>query len=302
MLQSVSRASIQQEVSEQIPRILHRVMLPREDGGVDCEGSAEQMMKDTRNHFHDNNPGWAEYIWGQDAIDQLVNGSMTIFKNHEGLQDFGTTFNNMDEWIYQQDTIRHLILFHYGGLYMDLDMDCTGDVSPFLEGAQLVLRAKGKTNFMATRPRHPFSVDMMRRIGDTFKAGLDPVISERPTAIWLTGEKQISATLESTGINSTIDDYPHGKVFNTERFGNVRLVGSLQVENTPAEATCVHGMQNSWHNKEGIVPAVAEHPKNEVELAKSCPVLYDKRTLWGAELIKWVKTLEVMYDFLGTRQ
>jgi len=301
MLQSVSRASITQDVQEQIPRILHRVMLPREDGGVDCDGDAEQMMKMTRNHFHNNNPGWSEYIWGIDAIERLLNSSAKMFAGHEGLEDFSSTFKNMDEWIYQQDTIRHLILFHYGGLYMDLDIDCTGDVSPFLDGASLVLRAKAKTNFMATKPRHPFSVDMMRRIGGTFKT-LDPVVANRPTAIWLTGEKQIGATLLATGINATIDEFPHGKVFTTERFGNVRIVGTLQVENTPAVATCVHGMQNSWHNKEGIVPATAKHPKSEVELARTCQVLYDDRTLWGSELIKWVKTLEVMYEFLGSRQ
>jgi len=271
----------------EIPRILHRVMIPNEQGVLTCD----QSMNVTRVNFRAHNQDWVEYVWGYDTINKLLQKSQHIFARESGIEDFASLFQDMPQWIYQQDTIRHLILYHYGGLYMDTDMDCKADVSHLLDGASLVVRAKGKTNFLAAKPHHPFFLDMMKRISNTFREGIQLIT----TPLELTGERQIARTLLAASIDCDTDNLDI-KTFESKAYGVVKMMGPHQVVNEPKNhkkhidavehVTCIHRAANLWHNKGSTVPVVAKQPKQEIFLAPQCTEVYDQYTTWGQELIE----------------
>jgi len=275
--------------SRKIPRILHRVMMPRGDNGFYCSGPAEDRMRDGRADFYEHNDGWAEYVWGRESIQELLESSRELL-DKEGLGDFQDVYESMDHWMYQQDSIRHLILYRFGGLYMDLDVDCQVNVNNLIGGHSLVFRQKGKTNFMAAERHHDFFLAMLRRIRDTFKNGLGPDDLNRPSAIALTGELQISAGLDAEyGLDfETLND---GDVTK----GGVRILASEEVDNgPPGTAMCSHWALVSWGSAANpdnwqVQDANPDSPPTEADLAKTCPVVYDAKATWGAELIAKLK-------------
>jgi len=277
------------DVDPEVPRILHRVMLPRGDGKLGCTGKSGEydvadVMRNGRDHFYEHNSGWEEYVWGEDAIQELLKGSRRVFAR-KGLKDFTATFDGMDQWMYQQDTIRHLIMYHFGGVYMDLDMDCKADLFEIIGDKSLVIRGGGKTNFLAARPGLDFFLKMLKRIDDTFNDEISDKWENRPSAIRLTGEQQICHTLE--------DEYDvvcwknYGKNFTFDSF-TLKLAGKSQVDNWSSKALCSHNSLNAWA---GGTQGVAEVDKGEVKLAKSCPAVYDERVTWGSALISKVQEL-----------
>jgi len=278
------------EDSHQVPKVLHRVMLPRADGKLACHQhhnenwDAADFITRFRQDFYAHNSGWTEYIWGADAVKSLVEQSQALFEQHD-LADFADVFNNMDQWIYQQDTIRHLILYRFGGVYMDLDVDCKADLFEIIGSQSLVLRSGGKNNFMATAPGQDFSLKMLRRIRDTFKKGLP---DERPSAIWLTGEKQICATLKDLDVECwKVSDQKNGQLIANDDI-SLKLTGSYEVENLSDEAKCSHNMKNSWADQQEVPDA----PESEADLAKLCDMLYDERTIWGENLGALIQKLD----------
>lgn len=51
-------------------------------------------------------------------------------------------FNMLATIVPPADAIRPFILHAHGGVYLDLDSECFADMSPWLQGAQLVMQAE----------------------------------------------------------------------------------------------------------------------------------------------------------------
>lgn len=275
--------------THQVSKLLHRIMLPRADGKLECHThfnnhwDAAEFMERFRKDFYKHNSGWTEYVWGADNVKVLVDKSDQYFKKHpeHNLTDFAEVFNNMDRWMYQQDTIRHLILYRFGGVYMDLDMDCKADLFDIIGNQSLVLRGGGKTNFMAMTPGQDFSLKMLQRIRDTFKDGSIRKVpsKDRPSAIALTGEKQICATLKEE-YNVIAWKVPEEGVVVDNDVISIKLTGGEEVENWSDNAKCSHNTLNAWtHEKE-----MPDAPEGEEALAELCSMVYDSRTTWGLDL------------------
>ena len=52
-------------------------------------------------------------------------------------------FRFYDRHVKRADMARALILHRYGGLYLDMDVECYSDPAPMLEGARGVLQGYG---------------------------------------------------------------------------------------------------------------------------------------------------------------
>lgn len=83
--------------------------------------------------------------------------------------DFLETFLQYPYDIQRADAIRYMWLYVHGGLYMDLDMEILRDLSPLMEGCDLVLveDMPGTTTdfsncLMASVPGHPFWLDCLK--------------------------------------------------------------------------------------------------------------------------------------------
>ena len=77
---------------------------------------------------------------------------------------FLSVYDNYDKNIKRVDAVRYFLLYHYGGVYMDLDFLCLKDFSPLLKKGHAIfgyqlhdINAKGSiaNAFMASPPYHP---------------------------------------------------------------------------------------------------------------------------------------------------
>jgi hypothetical protein len=109
--------------------------------------------------WHANHPSWEFKLWTD------VDNRAFIAKYYPW---FLPTFDGFETQIMRCDASRIFYLFHYGGLYADLDFESLKPIDPLLEGHRLVLGRMADTNLvghgassipnaiMASAPGHEF--------------------------------------------------------------------------------------------------------------------------------------------------
>lgn len=309
---SLSRAEIsaQHNASTSIPKILHRVFLPQKNGKGVCNAYHDMHITECRGVTSKNNPEWEEWVWGEQEIEALFIKHAAVFKAHPEIKDFPEVYKNFDGWMKRQDSIRHLILYLYGGLYMDEDVACK-PIAHLLNNANFVLRKMGKTNFMACIPNQQLSINVLAGIVHTAQTGILPGetvkhnVSHEPDGsinpIQATGEKQICEAMTKMGYSIHAEGdvyahYPSGnvspdfiRVLPVEAVSNYRedgkyLTGSFSVDGGPV---CIHRPLNAWaverYRDLKAVKTSMEERKNN--LHSECKAIYE-HTLYGEPLMK----------------
>jgi mannosyltransferase OCH1-like enzyme len=134
------------------------------------------------------NPDYAVWFWTDDDAKDFIKQYYSYFLD---------TFTKYKTGIFRADAMRYFILYHYGGIYADLDIEPLKSLDPirqqyacvmareptehaqiawnFPEGKKLACNA-----FMACRPRHPFMrliIDMLEIRGTKES---NPVIATGP--------------------------------------------------------------------------------------------------------------------------
>jgi mannosyltransferase OCH1-like enzyme len=72
---------------------------------------------------------------------------------------FLKTYNSYDKNIKRVDAVRYFYLYHYGGIYMDMDFECLKNLTPLLNN-KAIFGYQDKNNsianaFMISPPKHP---------------------------------------------------------------------------------------------------------------------------------------------------
>lgn len=67
---------------------------------------------------------WDHYFWDQLRIEKLIK---------EEYPEYWNTYNKCEILVQKLDVARYIILYHYGGCYMDMDMDILKDFSYLLD-------------------------------------------------------------------------------------------------------------------------------------------------------------------------
>lgn len=101
------------------------------------------------------NPGWTLMRWTDNSSRQLI---------AEHYPWFLTTYDAYPSYIQRCDAARYFVVYHYGGVYADLDIECFQPFAPVLSGRRLVLSYKQGVNMsrglvnaiFASEARHPF--------------------------------------------------------------------------------------------------------------------------------------------------
>lgn len=83
--------------------------------------------------------------------------------------DFLDTFQSYDHAVKRADALRPLVLHTFGGVYLDLDVECFLPMAGMLAGAEVVLQggtpAEPLTNgVMASAPAAPFWLDVLHQL------------------------------------------------------------------------------------------------------------------------------------------
>lgn len=130
-----------------IPKIIHQVWEGR------TEPSMPARLKVLANTWKECNPGWEYHLWNGEEMDKLVE---THFPEYLSL--YRSFPYNVQRW----DTIRYMILYVHGGVYVDLDSECYQPMDALLE--------KETFCFGEEPPAHNPDASILRLAGNAFMA------------------------------------------------------------------------------------------------------------------------------------
>ena len=109
-----------------IPHVLHTVQI-LDDNTAPTHNIPPSWMQSCLLHH----PHWQRHFWDRPAAEEFLQDHYPWFYD---------TWNNYSSPVQRSDALRPLILNHYGGLYLDSDIQCFRDVEPFLRNHTLVLQ------------------------------------------------------------------------------------------------------------------------------------------------------------------
>ena len=135
---------------------------------------------------------------------------------------FVPAYKRYPENIMRVDAVRYFIIYHYGGIYVDLDFECLRCIDPLLEEKHCVLACEPAAHlntfdgsneskhivcnaFIAAAPKHPFMEHLIKMLS---KQANRQTIAQDPNAVLdLTGPLLVTQAYES---------YPHKEHVNVE--------------------------------------------------------------------------------------
>lgn len=139
----------------------------------------------------DNNPNYTIYTWtaktGHDFIQQ----------NYEW---FIPTYNGYTFAIQRVDALKYFLLWHYGGVYIDLDISCRRPLDPLLEFSAWFPRTSplGVSNdLMASSRGHPIFNKMIHSL----QVYNYHYYFTYPTVMWSTGPMFVNTVLKDYWFN-----------------------------------------------------------------------------------------------------
>ncbi len=122
-----------------IPKIIHQVY-------EDPRGPSK-ILQDMSITWKKKHPKWEYKFWNKKSID--------CFINNVGL-DVSNVYKSLPFNIQRWDMIRYLILYQYGGLYVDMDYECIEPLDTLFGDTICCMGLEPKGNTIA--PNHPFIV------------------------------------------------------------------------------------------------------------------------------------------------
>lgn len=173
--------------------------------------------------WREHNPSWEYRFWNKAAIDSFLESEFPEFE-----PIYRAYPHNVQRW----DAIRYLILYRYGGLYVDMDYECLEPIEEYLGDSECVMGLEPQIHanrfnrsfivgnaLMGTVPEHPY-----------FKAVIDDLILHKGRH-W--SDNRAYQILESTGPFMTTRVYEQFE--NKERISLLsdELVAPLATEEVP---------------------------------------------------------------------
>ena len=135
--------------SEDVPRIIHQ-LAPADhskwhNAWFGCHNTWKTIYPEGK---------WMHIMWTDEEMDLFVKNMYRDF--------YDRVYSKYDKLIKKIDVVRYLILYHFGGLYADMDYECVADFWDMLKKgkasvAESAHEGEGYQNaLMASPPRHPF--------------------------------------------------------------------------------------------------------------------------------------------------
>lgn len=134
---------------QHIPLIMHQVY-----GFKDRDMKTNHKNK--RDIWKNTHKNYTHHLWNETAVDSLI--------QREYAELYGL-YKSYRSWIQRADVSRYVVLYHYGGWYVDIDIGCNKGIHEIAEEAyrlrkHVVLRHTipvGTSNdIFGITPRHPF--------------------------------------------------------------------------------------------------------------------------------------------------
>ena len=153
------------DISESIPRIIHQTW----DSSAVPRKFVPWMRSWTQHH-----PQWQYWFWTPDDVRCLL---------RQRYPDFVQFYDKYPTMLQRADVMRYFVLYTFGGVYADLDMECLKPIDPLLfnrscvfseepyEHVYILNRRVGDANvmntIMACRPGHPYFKEILDKLPQT---------------------------------------------------------------------------------------------------------------------------------------
>lgn len=135
-----------------IPKVLHQVW--KNQDIPDKWQEPYQQCQDLNNQTN----GWQYMLWTDEKARDFIAQQYPWFLD---------TFDGYKYDIMRADAIRYFVLYHHGGVYVDLDIGCLRNLDPLLVFPAVLLPTKPtgvSNNVMAAEKGHPFFFDVIHSL------------------------------------------------------------------------------------------------------------------------------------------
>lgn len=129
-----------------IPKIIHQIFFKG-------EASVPQNYQQYHKTVLANHPNWEHYFWDEEKSRTFIQEKYSWFLE---------VYDSYPHRIQRCDAIRYFLLHHYGGFYIDMDIESLKPLDDLLEDFELVLSklVDFSNAIMGSVPGHPLWVKM----------------------------------------------------------------------------------------------------------------------------------------------
>lgn len=109
-------------MNNSIPTIIHQIWFQ----GLNIPDSYPNYS-DSWKKYH---PNYKYILWDKKMIDELIRNNYPQYYD---------TYLDLKHMVQKIDMAKYIILYHYGGIYVDMDCECLKSVDNFIKGKQVIL-------------------------------------------------------------------------------------------------------------------------------------------------------------------
>lgn len=208
-----------------------------------------ERFQEYRNGWQEKHPDWQFHLWTDDNLPPMINQAI---------------YDQVESYAEKSDVLRMELLYRYGGLYVDTDVECLKNVEPLLEGESCVLpRMTDRalcSAFMACEPGDPYF--------ETCIHELPAHVAAKPhaSAPYKTGPSFMSRFLKS---------FPHLKILEPHlvypyepRTRNAKRLWTQQGAAAFPDSYAAHHWVGSWVKRKKSIPPLFEVGKVDIQTEK----------------------------------
>lgn len=140
----MNQTSAMPTYKNEVPAILHHILI----GNVDL--NKHPTWKDARDACLRLHPNYEYKFWNDSLAEQLIQEEYPWFLD---------AWKNYKYPIQRADSLRYLVLYHYGGIFLDMDLECRRSLGPLrrFEFVSPAAYPVGMSNgFIMVANQHPF--------------------------------------------------------------------------------------------------------------------------------------------------
>jgi mannosyltransferase OCH1-like enzyme len=149
---SATKATSLPEHPDVVPPILHHIALGHKPDAEQADWST------ARNNCLAYHPGWEAHLWTDEKAAAFINEKFPLLKE---------MWDGYKYPIQRVDALRYLVLYEYGGVVLDMDLDCRRSLGPlrrFNFTAPAAHPVGFSNGFMMASKRHPFVGELVRNL------------------------------------------------------------------------------------------------------------------------------------------
>jgi len=224
-----------------IPRIIHQTWKSEE---------IPPAFKIFQHSWQSNHPLWLHMLWTDEMNREFIESNYPHFLS---------IYDGYATNIQRVDAARYFILYHYGGVYVDLDFLCLRNIEPILEGESCVLGREPDEHckihkkkiivsnaFIASTPRHDFISALCGEVSNPIRAAY----SRNDRILESTGPFMLTRSYERFDLKQQVKLLPHNILYPLNKSELGKLSATDQVTSKFSEklenAYAIHYYWGSW--------------------------------------------------------